>query len=171
MRRALDVLDIAVVVLASDLRTKLYANAAAATLLTDGVPPTVCDAVDSYVVARGNSRRLPPAVRVDVGAHAYYLRVVPSPGPTSLEVVFLRQEVLRDVDVLRMLEERFQITRREYQVVTALRLGKTNRQIAADFGLAEGTVARHVHRLLERMNAHNRTELVHLVDELVKHTG
>lgn len=84
---------------------------------------------------------------------------------------FLRQEVLRDVEVLRTLELRYQITRREYQVVTELRLGKTNRQIAAEFGLAEGTIARHVHRLLERMGVHNRTELVHLVDELVKHTG
>jgi DNA-binding NarL/FixJ family response regulator len=140
-------------------------------LLKRGLPPDILDAIESYLSRRRNSRRLPSAIRVTVGTSAHYLRVVPSSEPVPLEIVFLRQEVLRDVDVLRMLEQRFEVTRREYQIISALRLGKTNRQIATELGLAEGTVARHVHRLLERMSVSNRTELVHLVDELVKHTG
>lgn len=169
-RRALDALDVAVIVLSSDLRTRLYANVAARPLVAKGIPPALSDAIDSYVLQRASLRRMPPATRVVAGNQAYYLRVVANDETPPVEIVLLRQEVLRDVDVLRVLEQRYRITRREYQVVTALRMGKTNRQIAVEFGLAEGTVARHVHRLLERMGVHNRTELVHLVDELLKHS-
>jgi DNA-binding NarL/FixJ family response regulator len=169
-RRALDALDIAVLVLTTDLRTRVYANANAEPLLRDGVPPNLSDAIESYVRSR-RGRTPPPALRVTVMDRRYYLRVVRSNGAVPLEVVFLREEVLRDVQVLRLLEQRFDVTRREYQVVSGIRLGKTNRQIATGLGIAEGTVARHVHRLLQRMGVHNRTEMVHLVDELVKHAG
>jgi DNA-binding NarL/FixJ family response regulator len=171
VRRALDALDVAVLVLSADLKTHVYLNGAAAELFSAALPTAVFDAIDEYVLARGSARRMPPALRITVQDRGYYLRVVPSGGAVPLEVVFLRQEVLRDVEVLRILEQQFQISRREYQIVSGLRLGRTNRQIATDLGIAEGTVARHIHRLLERMSVHNRTELVHLVDELVKHTG
>lgn len=170
-RLALDALDVGVLVLSADLRSTLHANATGAPLVAGGIPTVLRDAIDSYVLARGNARRTPPALRVMVAGRAYFLRVVAAEGAVPVEIVFLRQEVLRDVEVLRILEERFGITRREYQIVNALRLGKTNRQIAAEYGLAEGTVARHVHRLLARMSVANRTELVHLVDELVKYAG
>ena len=171
--RALDALDIAVFVLSSDLRTLVYANATAEPLLGKGVPANVSDAIESYVRSRSGARKTPPASRITTAGRPYYLRVIRSSGAGAvpLEIVLLREEVLRDVHVLRLLEQRFDVTRREYQVVCGLRLGKTNRQIATELGIAEGTVARHVHRLLERMGVRNRTEMVHLVDELVRHAG
>jgi len=169
--RALDGLDLAVIVLSQDCSTSLYANECAARLFGSALSPSLRDAIDQYVLSRLDRRRLPAALRVVHGGRAYYLRVVASDGAPPVEIVYLRAEVLRDVEVLRILEQRFRISRREYQIVCALRLGKTNRQISTEVGIAEGTVARHVHRLLQRLGVSNRTGLVHLVDELVKQAG
>jgi DNA-binding NarL/FixJ family response regulator len=171
LRRALDALDVVVLVLSADLKTQVYLNAVAAELFSTTFPSHVFDAIDEYVKLRRSSQRLPPTTRINVQDRGYYLRVVPSSGGVPLEVVFLRQEVVRHVDVLRILEQHGQLSRREYQIVCGMRLGKTNRQLATDLGIAEGTVASHIHRILERMHVRNRTELVHLVDELVKHSG
>ena len=170
-RRALDALDMAVLVLADDRTTRLYANSAAEPWSRGPLPAALRDAIDQYIAARSAARRPPPAQRVSLGGREYYLRAVGAGGGSRIEIVFLRHEVLRGVDVLRTLEHRFHITHREYQIISGLRMGKTNRQIADDLGLAEGTVARHVHRLLGRLGVPNRTGLVHLVDELVKHAS
>lgn len=52
-----------------------------------------------------------------------------------------------------------------------MRLGKTNRQLATEYGLAPGTVSRHVHRLLVRFGAPNRTRRVNLIDEILRRRG
>lgn len=48
---------------------------------------------------------------------------------------------------------------REAQVMNLLSLGHSNKQIAAQLGLAEGTVKAHVSALLEKHGAKNRVEL------------
>lgn len=166
LHRVVDALDFGVLVLSADLRTPIYANVAAAALANE-IPRPLADAIHDYVLSRRNAPRLPPALRVSWNDEPHYLRVVASAGTPPVEIVFLRREVRRDPEVMRILEQRFGVTRREYQVVAALRAGKTNRQIAAELGLAEGTVARHIHRLFQRTRVRNRTELVHLVDTLV----
>ena len=85
----------------------------------------------------------------------------------TVEIVLLAEEVLREVDAFKLLHTRNGVSRREYQVLTALRLGKTYRQIAVELGLAQGTVNVHVHHLLERFDAPNRTRLVRVVEEIL----
>jgi DNA-binding NarL/FixJ family response regulator len=165
--RALDALDVGVLVASADCETILYRNVAAARLLGDGVPPSLCEAARAYVHARRDLRRLPPAVRIDLGEHSVYLRVQASPGDPPLEIIFVRQEVIRDVDLFRVLNARYAVSHREFQILSSLRLGRTNREIASELGIYQGTVARHMHRLLERFDAPNRTRLVNMIESLV----
>jgi len=171
-QRALDALDSGVIVFSADLRSILHANAQGRLLLEAGtLATTITGAAQGYVRARRDANRPPPAIRIEQGERGFYVRAVASAGVPPAEIVFVREEVLRDVDVFKLLNAQYRITRREFQILSALRLGKTNRQIAADLDLAGGTVARHVHRMLERFDAPNRTRLVDLVEQLVARRG
>lgn len=48
------------------------------------------------------------------------------------------------------------LTARQYQVMIYLAQGKTNRQIARELGLAEGTVKVHVNAVFRALNVHDR---------------
>lgn len=52
------------------------------------------------------------------------------------------------------------LTRREIDVVEAIRKGSTNREIAASLGIAMSTVKRHVEHILEKLDARNRAQAV-----------
>ena len=55
------------------------------------------------------------------------------------------------------------LTRRELDVVSAIRSGSTNREIAASLGIALSTVKRHVEHILEKLEARNRAQAVALL--------
>ena len=52
------------------------------------------------------------------------------------------------------------LTRREGQVLTLLREGRSNKQIAAALAIAEPTVKNHVHQILDKLAVANRTQAV-----------
>ncbi len=52
------------------------------------------------------------------------------------------------------------LTRRERQVLELASLGKQNKLIAADLSLSEHTVKLHMHNIIRKMGATNRTEAV-----------
>jgi DNA-binding NarL/FixJ family response regulator len=49
---------------------------------------------------------------------------------------------------------------RQRQVLEHLRLGRTNREIAARLGISTGTVNKHVHQVLTALKVRNRTQAV-----------
>lgn len=51
------------------------------------------------------------------------------------------------------------LTSKEKQVLSLLAQGKSNKQIAAEIHLAEGTVKNYVSRIMEKLHAQSRTEL------------
>ncbi len=53
----------------------------------------------------------------------------------------------------------FGLTRRERDVLTLLRLGKPNKQIAHELAIAEATVKVHVRSIMTKLRARNRTQL------------
>ena len=55
------------------------------------------------------------------------------------------------------------LTRREIDVLEAIRKGSTNREIAASLGIAMSTVKRHVEHILEKLDARNRAQAVALL--------
>ena len=51
------------------------------------------------------------------------------------------------------------LTFRQNQIVTMLKLGSSNREIARVLGVSEGTVKVHLHRIFQRIGVTNRTQL------------
>jgi DNA-binding CsgD family transcriptional regulator len=169
--RVLDQLDLAVLVFSSDLSEVVLANQAARAKLGDPPPPLVREACRTFASSRRDQQRMPPPMRITVGEAAFYLRVLESPGEPPLEIALLHEEVLREGAAFTLLNSRFGLTRREFQVLNAIRLGKTDRQIAAELGLAAGTVHVHVHNLLSRFSVPNRTRLVDVVERFLQRGG
>ena len=58
------------------------------------------------------------------------------------------------------------LTERELEVLDLLAQGKSNRQIAEELFVSEGTVKRHVHNIMGKLDAQNRTEAVLKAQEL-----
>lgn len=56
--------------------------------------------------------------------------------------------------------QRDDLTEREMQVLRAVGLGRTNRQIAGELGVSEETVKTHVASLLSKLEVDNRTQAV-----------
>jgi two-component system NarL family response regulator len=55
------------------------------------------------------------------------------------------------------------LTRREQQLVPLIAQGKTNKEIASELNLSEQTIKNHIHRMLRRVGASDRLEVVELV--------
>jgi DNA-binding NarL/FixJ family response regulator len=51
------------------------------------------------------------------------------------------------------------ITARELAVVRAIQGGKSNKVIAYELGISEGTVKVHIRRVMKKLNAKNRTDV------------
>ena len=60
------------------------------------------------------------------------------------------------------------ITARELAVVRAIQLGKSNKVIAYELGMCEGTVKVHVRRIMKKLKARNRTEVAIKSRELLR---
>jgi two-component system, NarL family, nitrate/nitrite response regulator NarL len=58
------------------------------------------------------------------------------------------------------LDARRRLTHRESEVMTLLAHGLSNKEIARDLGIAVATVKNHVHAVLDKLNARNRTEAI-----------
>jgi DNA-binding NarL/FixJ family response regulator len=52
------------------------------------------------------------------------------------------------------------LTQRQREVLECLRLGKSNKQIAYELGLSEGTVKIHVTAIFKSLGVKNRTQAV-----------
>jgi DNA-binding CsgD family transcriptional regulator len=57
------------------------------------------------------------------------------------------------------LSPEYKITRRESEILELVAQGRTNKEIAAELFISEGTVKNHLHRIMGKLNAGNRTEL------------
>ena len=58
------------------------------------------------------------------------------------------------------------LTPRERQHVSLVAQGLSNKHIAHQLGITEGTVKIHVHNILQKLGVRNRTELTRLMHEL-----
>ena len=53
----------------------------------------------------------------------------------------------------------YELSDRGHEVARYVRMGWSNRRIAAELGIAEGTVKRHVSNILEKSGLESRTQL------------
>jgi hypothetical protein len=91
----------------------------------------------------------PVRIEPSRGGRATYLSATEVEGMGPVVFVFwLRQEVVRESDLVRVLRTRYALTARDVRLLLHLRRGHTNRQIAARTGLeggdGEGVRAKHL---------------------------
>jgi DNA-binding NarL/FixJ family response regulator len=62
-------------------------------------------------------------------------------------------------------------SKRQLQVVEALRRGRANKLIAYELNMCESTVKVHVRQIMKKLNARNRTEAAFKANELLREGG
>jgi DNA-binding NarL/FixJ family response regulator len=105
---------------------------------------------DAYVLKRGNPHELLKAIKSV------------SDGETYITQSFTRKVIaaLRDTGLRRRAAEAVKFSIREDQIVRALLRGGTNKQIAIALKISEKTVKHYMTILMQKLNAHNRVEVV-----------
>jgi DNA-binding NarL/FixJ family response regulator len=58
------------------------------------------------------------------------------------------------------------LTNREMQILSLMRMGRKNREIAHELRIAESTVHKHVQNIFEKLHARNRTEAIYLTSSV-----
>jgi FixJ family two-component response regulator len=71
-----------------------------------------------------------------------------------------------DADTANLRQRLKRLTLREREVLAALTAGKRNKQIAFELGVVEQTIKFHRARIMERMQASNAAELMHIAARL-----
>ncbi len=66
---------------------------------------------------------------------------------------------------------KFGLSRREHQLVGLIRFGLSNKEIGSRLNLSEQTVKNHVHRILRKVGANDRVEMVELCDSHSENAG
>ena len=96
---------------------------------------------------------IPTSVDIRICVEAIHLAMA---GGMYVPASMLMKPATRDLDddVLGEL-----LTAREIEVVHAIRVGKSNKIIAFELGMSEGTVKAHVHNIMKKIGAVNRTEV------------
>jgi DNA-binding NarL/FixJ family response regulator len=101
------------------------------------------------------------AVRAVASGHGWL-----SPRSASVTISALRDEAARErdkvdhVEQIRLMRQRFALTRREQDVMDLLCAGHSNAAIARRLLLTEKTVKNHLNHILTKLQATNRTEAV-----------
>lgn len=103
--------------------------------------------VDGIVHKGSKERRLSEAVRAVADGETYL-----DPAVTSCVV----KRISPHSNQAQSLQQ--QLTAREHAVLTALALGKRNKEIASDLFISEHTVKYHLNSLFRKLRVRNRTE-------------
>ncbi|MFN2450603.1 MAG: response regulator transcription factor [Candidatus Baltobacteraceae bacterium] len=125
----------------------------------DGVdlPPIVAHTVRSLMNSRSGMQPVPDALSSAPNA-SLVVRVIWLDGEGDAMAVLVERLKMRNY--LNAAEARYSLSPREVEVLGLLLEGSTNAEIGQCLHIAESTAIFHVKRLLQKMQARNRTELV-----------
>ncbi len=76
-----------------------------------------------------------------------------------VSLAFLRTEAKLTPLEFDSLTEEYGITDREREILELVAIGKSNKEIAAELYISEGTVKNHLYRIMRKLNVGNRTEI------------
>lgn len=107
---------------------------------------------------------------MDLGVNGVVIKAsAPRDLPVCLETVVQGRRWF-DQEVMQRVMERVhspgardpleQLSARERGIVSLVRRGLRNKEIAEELGLTEGTVKVHLHKIFEKLGVHSRTELI-----------
>jgi DNA-binding NarL/FixJ family response regulator len=132
------------------------------------------DATATAAMQRGVRGFFPTSIPVDVAIAGLRLVLAggvyrPLPIVRQNEAPNLRPEISGSTvlpvihvgnDAAEIIPEMADLTPRQQQVLAALKLGLPNKLIAVKLNLSENTVKMHIHHIMRKCSAHNRTEAV-----------
>jgi DNA-binding NarL/FixJ family response regulator len=126
------------------------------------LPPTI-----AIMVQEASDRERPVRVLTPSRQRAFYLSVMAfesRAAPASEAVLIaVREEGTRTADALASMGKRYQLAARDVRILSELRWGRSNRQIAERFGWRETTVKGYVQDLCQKLGVNRRAEVAALV--------
>lgn len=105
---------------------------------------------------------------ISVGAKTYLLKDTPRETIVDAIRSIARGEKFFLPLVANMISEisdRDRLTEKQIEVIRLLAKGKSNKEIAQDLGISEGTVKSHVITILEKLGVSSRTEAAYEADK------
>ena len=72
---------------------------------------------------------------------------------------FIHTDVEKQTDIVKTGSKVFPLTAREREIQIILTTGMTNKMIARELGICEGTVKIHLKNLMRKLNARSRLEV------------
>jgi DNA-binding CsgD family transcriptional regulator len=163
-REVVDAVEAAVLVLdAARLDVRLANHGARELLgLTLGpLPPSLGATIGAWLACE------PPRLRFasTIGVHTpdgrrFHVRAKRLGDTGEMLMLMLTLHVVRERDLDETLRPRFALSRREVQVVLAVKAGVSNSEIAEQLGLTEGTVKNYLSRVFTAVGVHGRARLL-----------
>lgn len=74
-------------------------------------------------------------------------------------------QTLNIEDAMELVKEKYELTKREIEILREVYDGKTNTQIAEDLFISESTVKAHIYNIFRKMNVKSRVEAVCIIRE------
>jgi len=125
-----------------------------------------CEEIVARLTARGDAKEWEHfELRRMVGLPTYPVLLrgfgLPDNSPSQARVMILMERIsLRGNFRIEPAISRYNLTKREVQVLHQLAKGLTNKEIANDLEITENTVKEHIKRLMQKMNVTTRTGLL-----------
>lgn len=168
---ALGELEIGVFVCTSQLARFLLANETARRQLRDlgatRIHPSLKAAITSSKERESLAGTFTPAVPLELpNGRRLFVRTKPLANHRLL--VTLSGEVLRERELLELLHDRWQLSVRERQVISLVRAGQANEQIARELGISVGTVKQYLNGIFKTFDVHSRGELAALIERIAR---
>jgi DNA-binding CsgD family transcriptional regulator len=168
----LDGLDVGLV-LVTDGGKILRRNAIASRMLaafgkdTDCVPVVLWRRLESVIAAAlAVPGRFTPSSPMTSPAHGRYFARMRA-LPAGALVLSIAQAALREVDVARVLTEKFGLSAQEIRIAFLAAQGYRNREIAKQLEVVEGTIKNYLTNVFSALSVRSRTELASELAQLV----
>jgi len=133
----------------------------------DMIPPLLWQRLDLVIAAATNVRgRFTPSTPVISPARGKFFvraRVLPGGGL----VLTIAAAALREIDVARVLSEKFGLSAQEIRIAFFAAQGYRNREIADRLDVVEGTVKNYLTAVFAALSVRSRTELASELSQLV----
>ncbi|HLV88257.1 MAG TPA: response regulator transcription factor [Candidatus Sulfotelmatobacter sp.] len=114
--------------------------------------------VVGYVLKNASAAEVAATIRAVVAGHAVC--------PPSLSMILFRSVAKHEsMSVAGTLGADLGLSRREQQMVELLRERLTNKEIAVRLNLSEQTVKNHIHHILRKLGAPNRSSVIQLCEK------
>lgn len=169
-RQLLDELSLGIILCNEAIDQVLLANREGRRMLQsldprgETLPAPLRKAIERACASPPTPHAFTPAVLLASAAGRLFVRCKPVVGRGLL--VTMTIEVLREADLFQRVRERHGISWREFQIVSLVRGGHGNDEIARRLEITVGTVKQYLNKVFKAFDVHSRSALVAAVERI-----